>query len=104
MDELIQISNWYVTQCNDEWEHRYGIRMETLDNPGWLLKIDLKGTNLEGKHFTNYNKGVNYQSGRTEEDWFDFKVENDVFQGAGSPNRLQEILQAFLTWKDGQSA
>lgn len=23
---------WYVAQCDDEWEHAYGIKIETLDN------------------------------------------------------------------------
>ena len=42
------LQDWYKNQCNDEWEHDYGITIGTLDNPGWDVKIDLIGTSLEG--------------------------------------------------------
>jgi hypothetical protein len=25
---------WYASRCDGEWEHGYGISIETLDNPG----------------------------------------------------------------------
>lgn len=41
------LQNWYKTNCNGDWEHTYGIKIETLDNPGWSVVVDLKETNLE---------------------------------------------------------
>ena len=38
------LSDWYESNCNDDWEHGYGVKIETLDNPGWLVQIDLFGT------------------------------------------------------------
>lgn len=31
------LSNWHKLNCNGDWEHTYGIKIETLDNPGWLV-------------------------------------------------------------------
>ena len=43
---LRTIDEWFRQCCDGEWEHRYGIRIETTDNPGWLLTIaDLEMTN-----------------------------------------------------------
>jgi hypothetical protein len=30
---------WYTKQCNGDWEHSYGIRIDTIDNPGWSLTL-----------------------------------------------------------------
>ena len=31
------IDNFYRHYCNGQWEHDYGITIQTCDNPGWLL-------------------------------------------------------------------
>lgn len=41
-DPLKGLQDWYCSQCNGDWEHGYGVSIETLDNPGWSLKIELK--------------------------------------------------------------
>ena len=35
-----QLSNWFASQCDGEFEHAYGIRIESTDNPGWLIRFD----------------------------------------------------------------
>ena len=40
---------WYAQRCNGDWEHAFGIELETIDNPGWHLKVDLVETGLEGR-------------------------------------------------------
>jgi hypothetical protein len=39
MDNFNKSQHWYLEQCNDLWEHSYGVKIDTLDNPGWLLVI-----------------------------------------------------------------
>ncbi len=46
-----RLQNWYSSQCDGYWEHSYGIKIETLDNPGWACFIDLLGTNMESFSF-----------------------------------------------------
>ncbi len=45
-DVLAELQRWYLAQCNDDWEHSYGVTIETLDNPGWSVHIDLADTAL----------------------------------------------------------
>lgn len=44
-DVLGRLERWYAAQCNGDWEHTYGITIETLDNPGWTFKWSL-GTHI----------------------------------------------------------
>ncbi|WP_203237204.1 Imm53 family immunity protein [Streptomyces gilvosporeus] len=37
LDPLSSLTAWYTSQCDGGWEHEYGIRIETLDNPGWSV-------------------------------------------------------------------
>jgi hypothetical protein len=45
------IQNWYLQNCDEDWEHCYGVNISTLDNPGWMVDIDLTNTSLENKEF-----------------------------------------------------
>ena len=41
MDILQWLQTWFAQNCVDDWQHFYGIKIETLDNPGWHIDIDL---------------------------------------------------------------
>jgi hypothetical protein len=92
-DVLARLQQWYSHQCNGEWEHSWGISIETLDNPGWLVKINLQGTDLESKTLSK----ITHQ--RSERDWMSCWTENSIFQGAGGAGNLTEILETFLSWE-----
>lgn len=51
MDVIGELQKWYLSQCNDDWEHTYGIQISNLDNPGWNLEVDLTDTYLENVPF-----------------------------------------------------
>ncbi|MFK0239099.1 Imm53 family immunity protein, partial [Streptomyces vinaceus] len=34
-----------------DWEHEWGVKIATLDNPGWTVEIDLEETDLEGREY-----------------------------------------------------
>ena len=93
---LIWLQNWYTSQCNEDWEHRYGIDIKTLDNPGWLIIIDLVGTELENYKFDE----VSIQ--RSDNNWIDCIVKNQKFQGAGGSFNLLEILSVFRDWVESE--
>lgn len=44
MNDITWLEAWYQQNCDGYWEHSYGIEIETLDNPGWHVKIDLSKT------------------------------------------------------------
>jgi Immunity protein 53 len=81
MTPIDRLSEWYRAQCNDVWEHSYGVSIGTLDNPGWLVKIDIVGTNLEGRTFIAEERG-----------------DPEQFVAAGGAGNLTELLDVFLTW------
>jgi hypothetical protein len=53
MDIFKEIQNWYTSQCDGDWEHGSGIKIDTLDNPGWTVKINLEDTDIENKPLKN---------------------------------------------------
>ena len=47
MGVLNAVNEWFQSQCDGDWEHDYGITIETLDNPGWSVEIYLYETELQ---------------------------------------------------------
>ena len=89
---LEELQLWYRDHCDGDWEHQYGVVIETLDNPGWLLKIDLVGTGLESKPFTPI------EDTSSEDGWLHCKIEDRKFQAAGGPTMLSAAISTFLSW------
>lgn len=87
------IENWYGRMCDGDWEHTYGIQIDTLDNPGWVVRIDLAGTPLQEKRFDAVN------TDRSNNNWLRCEVSDMTFTGLGGPGNLQEILEIFLAWE-----
>jgi len=90
MDAIERIQIWYASQCNGDWEHQFGISIETIDNPGWCVKIDLVGTSLEDVSVESFKK----DSG--EKDWISYEIHDNKFIGYGDPHKLQSILECFM--------
>ncbi len=97
MDRIQQLEQWYVAQCDGEWEHSYGIKIDTLDNPGWTIKIDLRETNLENRK--DFEKRINYRSAKN---WMAFKKDGNTFEGAGGPRCLGSMIDFFLEWSKSE--
>ena len=55
MDILKWLEKWYFSMCDGSWEHFYGVKIDTLDNPGWMVLIDIIDTPLEEKVFETFN-------------------------------------------------
>ncbi|MEU1725344.1 immunity 53 family protein [Nonomuraea sp. NPDC005692] len=88
-DALIFLQSWYASCCNDEWEHSYGVTIDTLDNPGWRVKIDLVDTPLTGVLLDLS------MVERTDDDWVQVWSNGIRFEGACGPENLGELLEAF---------
>ncbi|MBX3315924.1 MAG: immunity 53 family protein [Phycisphaeraceae bacterium] len=102
---LSRLQKWYHSHCNDEWEHAYGIKIGTLDNPGWWITISLTETQLAGRPFEKIIDGEedsNYDDeGNQIGPWMDCWVHDDKFEAACGPNDLERCLRTFLDWADG---
>ena len=86
------LQNWYYLQCDGDWEHEFGIKIDTLDNPGWSVVIDLKNTLLENKSFNEIDQCIN------EDSWIQCEVKDQKFNGAGGPKNLNDIIGIFVAW------
>ena len=67
----------------------YGVTIETLDNPGWFVSIDLIHTPLSDRQMSPL------RDENSEDDWLVCEVENKQFRGQGDPAKLSAILQVF---------
>lgn len=97
-NSFLWLQQWYQAHCNGNWEHDDRIHLETIDNPGWILKIDLKDTNLVSKNFQKIN-----DIKRSEENWMICKVENTKFEAYGGIENFTDILKVFRHWVENES-
>jgi hypothetical protein len=88
---------WYASQCNGEWEHEYGLEINTLDNPGWSVTIDLAGTSLANRPY----EGQSIH--RSEHEWVMTSVEGQQFRAACGPLNLGEALYMFRRWAEAET-
>lgn len=92
MDLLQWLQDWFSSVADGGWEHTYCIKIDTLDNPGWGVQIDVYGTPMEGKEFQRIAKFFD------DDHWMVCEVEKGKFIGGGDPSKLIEILRVFKEW------
>jgi hypothetical protein len=88
------LEKWYAERCDGEWEHSWGVRIETLDNPGWSIKISLNKTQAQNRVLER--KKVE----RSETDWMHYWVESEAFHIRCGPANLSEAITVFIDWFD----
>jgi Immunity protein 53 len=98
VDLLTRLTRWYAAQCNGDWEHTYGITLETVDNPGWHFKVDLTDTDLSDRAFHEISE---HQGG--DENAFLCRVKDRAFDCFCAPHRLHEVISIFLRWAENGS-
>ena len=90
------LQEWYAAQCNGEWEHTRGVTIESLDNPGWLLTVDLVETPLAKAEMTP----VRERGG--DDDWLECDIVAGQFRAAGDPAKLMRLFGAFRKFVESQ--
>ncbi|SFL23554.1 Immunity protein 53 [Streptosporangium canum] len=88
-DALVFLQSWYASCCNDDWEHSYGVTIDTLDNPGWCLKIDLVNTPLAGAVLDRLVVE------RAEDNWVHAWSNGIHFEAVCGSLNLGEVLEVF---------
>jgi len=105
MDELKWLEQWYAAQCRDDWANDRGVVIQTLDNPGWLVNVDLQGTELEARMtdalVLREGEPPSAENGNIGgPDWGECNVKGGRFIGAGDPGKLSTILHCFRAWAE----
>jgi hypothetical protein len=93
------IIEWYQSHCDNSWEHHYGVRLETLDNPGWQLTVDLIHTNLQGQTMTEIREGITSLDWPDSPRWIHCCVKENKFQGACDPTQVARLFEIFNQFK-----
>ena len=92
---LARLQEWFALHCNGDWEHSCGVTINTLDNPGWSVRVALRDTELENVPFEpvriDYDHPLN---------WVTCFVKDDQFHGACGRKHLEKVLEVFLEWAD----
>jgi len=100
-DNLIWLTQCYLAECNDDWEHSFGVKIDTLDNPGWTSEIDLREMDLQGRPFTKLEHGnpaSDLEEWRSLGSWWVAEVRGDSFKASCGPLDLPAVLQLFRQW------
>lgn len=92
MDTLDWLAKWYLSMCDGEWEHSYGIRIDTLDNPGWSVQIDLSEGNIDEISFEAVSNCTD------DSNWMHCEVKDGKFCGRGDPTKLDAIIEVFRSY------
>jgi hypothetical protein len=91
-DAISLLEKWYSARCDGDWEHSYGVTIDTLDNPGWVVKIDLHETSKQHVEL-EWTK-----IDRSEQDWVHYRIQKKQFYIACGARNLSESIHIFLNW------
>ncbi|QKK15044.1 immunity 53 family protein [Rhizobium indicum] len=94
MDTVSRLCAWFERQCVGEWHEDRGVKIDTIDNPGWSMKVDLTGTALQDKDFQEIRVE------RSDRDWFVARRNDQAFEAFGGSISLNEMIENFLAWAE----
>lgn len=97
-DPLQFLQAWYRARSNGHWERCYGITIESLTIPGWLVAIDLEETPLDNLAMQPIRREV------SPNDWLVCEVDHNQFRGQGDPEKLGPIIQIFQSWVESHDS
>ncbi|MDA3615459.1 immunity 53 family protein [Polluticaenibacter yanchengensis] len=88
------IEQWFFENCDGYWEHENSISIQTSDNPGWIVEIDLSNTQLQDLSIPYSVIEI------SDRDWIGYSVVNKKFTGVGDIFKLEKIIELFKTLVD----
>lgn len=101
---LERLAQWFRSQADGTWEQDWGVTLQTIDNPGWMLEVNLDGTPLYNAPFRHLKQH------RGKDDWIECAIQDHgraggdeharVFVAAGGPGNLEEIVAIFCDWAE----
>lgn len=86
-----RLEEWFESNCDGDWEHGSGIRIETLDNPGWMIRFDLTRTRMQDIKIERVSN-----QGPSNNTWIDYWADGSTLYLACGPRSLRDALQTAL--------
>ena len=89
------LQDWYSSNCDREWEHENGIKIQTLDNPGWLLEIEILNISsiIPLKEYELFEV--------SEQNWIGYDVTEHKFAACGDSTKLEAMIKIFKVLIEG---
>ena len=92
IDGLFRLEAWHARRRAGEWKRHHGITIATLDNPGWRLRIDARGSDQRERPFAPISVAT------SDLDWLECRVYDRIIEDAGGPDKPALIPRAFRDW------
>ncbi len=92
MELLDRLNDWFISHCDGDWEHGAGIRLSTLDNPGWRLEIEIPDDLYTDP--SGFREIVSEWI--SDKDWIKIIISGGVYDGVGDPAKLRRIITTYL--------
>lgn len=92
MEILKWLETWYSEHCDGDWEHSFGIKIDTIDNPGWSIEIDLNETEYADRQLDYKLKEI------SADNWYGIKIE--IYKAVCDPSKLESMLLEFKKWTE----
>ncbi len=91
---FIWLMYWFWSQCNGDWEHEYGIVLDTTSEGKWKLDISISNSILDGVEFISNDFIAN--AGNEVECKFD----NQSLVVYADTQNIIRVLQSFRAWAE----
>ena len=98
--KIAELEKWFAENCNGDWEHQGGLKIGTLDNPGWMVRLDLD--TIEHKFdetVSDLNRPLTDNPETTDEDFVHYRFfpEQNALEVACGVSNLSEVLAFILS-------
>ena len=81
------LTAWVNAWVNDDWEHGDGVKIETLDNPGWMINID---TLLQDSPYTF---DAILETTENDNYFFNLSVKNGKIYGCADLTQIDRLIR-----------
>ncbi|WP_449386945.1 Imm53 family immunity protein [Chryseobacterium lineare] len=81
------LQKWFKEQTDGNWEHEVIIKIESIDNPGWSIEIDLMKSDIIPIEWRLFEI--------SDDNWLGYKFEDNIFYIAGDASKLDLSIRVF---------
>lgn len=85
-----KLQDWIISECNGDWEHSFGVTIESSDNPGWIIKIDLEETKLADRG------PIEKRWAQSKDNWQNISITHSAFEASCSLTKLEDTIDEFI--------
>jgi len=90
------LQRFFLSNCDGEWEHTYGCKIDTMSDPGWIFHFDLNGTPYA-------DKTLELLEDRTSSMiWTRCEIKNGVFEAQCGPRQLRDCIDLLRDVVEGR--